>query len=102
MAEFMGYMVNGAWEDRSEVGTEALIRIPDGVSYAQAAAATDGGMTSVGALTTAGVQAGMKVASSASAVSARSARASHICAAPRSTSPRSTSRSGTAPARPVR
>ncbi|WP_374929000.1 zinc-binding dehydrogenase [Kytococcus sedentarius] len=61
MVELMGYMVNGAWEDRAEVDAEALIRIPEGVSFAQAAAATDAGMTSVGALTTAGVEAGMKV-----------------------------------------
>jgi propanol-preferring alcohol dehydrogenase len=61
MAEFMGYMVNGAWEDRAEVSTDALIAIPNEVSYAQAAAATDAGMTSVGALSTAGVEQGMKV-----------------------------------------
>lgn len=61
MAELMGYMVNGAWEDRAEVSTDALVAIPDGVSFAQAAAATDAGMTSVGALSTAGVEAGMKV-----------------------------------------
>lgn len=61
MVEYMGYMVNGGWEDKSSVAQEALIRIPDGVSYAQAAAATDAGMTSVGALTTAEVKARMKV-----------------------------------------
>ena len=61
MAEFMGYMVNGAWEDRAEVSTDALIAIPDDVTFQQAAAATDAGMTSVGALSTAGVEAGMKV-----------------------------------------
>ena len=61
MAEFMGYMVNGAWEDRAEVSVEALIPMPEGVSFAEAAAAADAGMTSVGALTTGGVEAGMKV-----------------------------------------
>nr|NLD39830.1 alcohol dehydrogenase catalytic domain-containing protein [Actinomycetales bacterium] len=61
MAESMGYMVNGAWEDRAEVAQEGLIRMPEGVTFAQAAAATDAGMTSVGALTTGGVKAGMKV-----------------------------------------
>ncbi|HWK76742.1 zinc-binding dehydrogenase [Microbacterium sp.] len=61
LAELMGYMVNGAWEDRSEVSTEGLIAIPGDVTFAQAAAATDAGMTSVGALSTAGVEAGMKV-----------------------------------------
>lgn len=61
MAELMGYMVNGGWEERTEVSTDALVAIPNGVSYAQAAAATDAGMTSVGALSTAEVTAGMKV-----------------------------------------
>lgn len=61
MAELQGYKVNGAWEDRSEVATEALVAIPDDVSYAQGAAATDAGMTSVGALSTGEVKAGMKV-----------------------------------------
>lgn len=61
MVELMGYMVDGAWEDKALVDAEALIRIPEGVSFAQAAAATDAGMTSVGALSTGGVQAGMKV-----------------------------------------
>lgn len=61
LAEIMGYMVNGAWEDRAEVSTDALIAIPDEVDFAAAAAATDAGMTSVGALSTAGVQQGMKV-----------------------------------------
>ncbi len=56
-----GYTVNGAWEDRTEVTSDALIAIPEGVSFNQAAAATDAGMTSVGALSTAGVEAGMKV-----------------------------------------
>lgn len=61
MAELMGYMVDGAWEDRAAVSTDALIAIPDEVSFSQAAAATDAGMTSVGALSTAGVEQGMKV-----------------------------------------
>ena len=61
LAEMMGYMVNGAWEDRSEVSTDGLIAIPDDVTFAQAAAATDAGMTSVGALSTAEVEKGMKV-----------------------------------------
>lgn len=57
----MGYGVNGGWEDRAEVATEALVPLPEGISFAQAAAATDAGMTSVGALTTGGVESGMKV-----------------------------------------
>lgn len=61
LAASVGYMINGGWEDRAAVPQEALIRIPDGVSFAQAAAATDAGMTSVGALSTGGVQAGMKI-----------------------------------------
>lgn len=61
MVELVGYMINGACEEKIELLPESLIPIPDGVSFAQAAAATDAGMTSVGALTTGGVQAGMKV-----------------------------------------
>jgi propanol-preferring alcohol dehydrogenase len=62
MAELMGYMVNGGWEEKSEVLAEALVRIPDGVSFAQAAAATDAGMTSHGAVMGVGeVKAGMKI-----------------------------------------
>lgn len=62
MAELMGYKVNGAWEERSLVATEALIHIPDEVTYEEAAAATDAGMTSHGAVMGTGeVKAGMKV-----------------------------------------
>jgi alcohol dehydrogenase, propanol-preferring len=62
MAELMGYMVNGGWEDKSEVSAEALIRIPEGVSFAQAAAAADAGMTAHSAVMDTGeVTAGMKV-----------------------------------------
>lgn len=56
-----GYGVNGGWEARAEADAEQLVRIPEGVSFAQAAAATDAGMTSVGALSTGGVKAGQKV-----------------------------------------
>lgn len=62
MEELQGYLVNGAWEEQTLVKQEALVRIPDGVSFAQAAAATDAGMTSVGAIMgTGGVTAGTKV-----------------------------------------
>lgn len=62
MVDLPGYLVNGAWEEQYVVSPDALIAIPDGVSYAQAAAATDAGMTSVGAiLGTGGVTAGTKV-----------------------------------------
>lgn len=61
MADLPGYANDGAWEEKVALGTDGLIRIPDGVTFAQAAAATDAGMTSVGALTTGGVEAGMKV-----------------------------------------
>ncbi|MGO1545101.1 MAG: zinc-binding dehydrogenase [Gulosibacter sp.] len=57
----LGYGINGGWEERTEVSAEALVRIPEGVSFAQAAAATDAGMTSVGALTAGGVKSGQKV-----------------------------------------
>ncbi|MGO1543050.1 MAG: zinc-binding dehydrogenase [Gulosibacter sp.] len=62
MAELMGYMVNGAWEEKSLVSADALIAIPDDVTFEQAAAATDAGMTSHGAVMGTGeVKAGMKV-----------------------------------------
>jgi propanol-preferring alcohol dehydrogenase len=62
MAEVHGYMIDGSWADQTSASTEALVRIPDGVSFAQAAAATDAGMTSVGAMMGTGeVKAGMKV-----------------------------------------
>lgn len=62
MAELMGYKVNGAWEEKSLVSTEALVAIPDDVSFEEAAAATDAGMTSHGAVMGTGeVKAGMKV-----------------------------------------
>ena len=62
MAELQGYMVNGAWADKSMVSTDALVAIPEGVSFEQAAAATDAGMTSSGAVRGTGeVKAGMKV-----------------------------------------
>lgn len=62
LAELQGYMVNGAWAAQTIVSTEALVAIPEGVSFEEAAAATDAGMTSSGAvLGTGGVTAGMKV-----------------------------------------
>ena len=57
-----GYNVNGGWEDRAEADTEQLVRIPEGVTFAQAAAATDAGMTSSGAVFgTGGAKKGDKV-----------------------------------------
>ncbi|NLT25658.1 MAG: alcohol dehydrogenase catalytic domain-containing protein [Microbacteriaceae bacterium] len=57
-----GYGVNGGWEERAEADPEQLVRIPDGLSFELAAAATDAGMTSSGAVFGKGrVQAGMKV-----------------------------------------
>ena len=62
MAELQGYMVNCAWAAKSLVSTDALVAIPEGVSFEAAAAATDAGMTSSGAvLGTGEVKAGMKV-----------------------------------------
>ena len=62
LAEFQGYMVNGAWEEKTMVSTDALVAIPEGVSFEAAAAATDAGMTSSGAVIGTGeVTAGMKV-----------------------------------------
>ncbi len=50
MQELQGYQVDGGFGDKVSVHADALIRIPDGVSFAQAAAATDAGMTSYGAI----------------------------------------------------
>jgi propanol-preferring alcohol dehydrogenase len=62
LAELQGYMVNGAWADKTIVSTDALVAIPEGVSFEEAAAATDAGMTSSGAvLGTGEVKPGMKV-----------------------------------------
>jgi propanol-preferring alcohol dehydrogenase len=57
-----GYGVNGGWEARAEADQDQLVAIPEGVSFEQAAAATDAGMTSAGAVFGKGrVRAGMKV-----------------------------------------
>lgn len=62
MIDLNGYLIDGAWAEQSTASPDALLRIPDGVSFAQAAAATDAGMTSVGAVMGTGeVRAGMKV-----------------------------------------
>lgn len=50
MPELHGYQVDGGFGDKVSVHADALIRIPDGVSFPQAAAATDAGMTSYGAI----------------------------------------------------
>ncbi len=57
-----GYGRDGGYATMSTAPEEALIPIPDGVTWAQAAAATDAGMTSHSAVVTGGgVKAGMKV-----------------------------------------
>jgi len=57
-----GYGVNGGWEAKAEVDSEQLIPMPEGISFEQAAAATDAGMTSAGAVFGKGkVEKGMKV-----------------------------------------
>ena len=57
-----GYGRDGGYATKSTAPEEALIPIPEGVSWAQAAAATDAGMTSHHAVVvTGGVRAGMKV-----------------------------------------
>ncbi len=63
MHEFNGYQVDGGFAEQASVAQESLIPIPDGVSFAHAAAATDSGMTSHQAVMgAAGVTAGTKVA----------------------------------------
>jgi len=62
MIEFHGYAVDGGYGPKVIASPAALVPIPDGVSYAQASAATDAGMTSHGAVMGTGqVKAGMKV-----------------------------------------
>ncbi len=62
MVDFTGYQVDGGFGEQASVATEALVRIPDGVTYAQAAAATDSGMTSHNAIFgTGGVTEGTKL-----------------------------------------
>ena len=57
-----GYGRDGGYATKSTAPEEALVPIPKGVSWAQAAAATDAGMTSHHAVVvTGGVRAGMKV-----------------------------------------
>lgn len=63
MHEFNGYQVDGGFAEQASVAQESLIPVPDGVSLAQAAAATDSGMTSHQAVMgAAGVTEGSKVA----------------------------------------
>lgn len=45
-----GYGVNGGWEEKAEVDPDQLIPMFEGITFEQAAAATDAGMTSVGAV----------------------------------------------------
>lgn len=57
-----GYGRDGGYATKSTAPEEALVPIPEGVSWAQAAAATDAGMTSHHAVVvTGGVREGMKV-----------------------------------------
>ena len=57
-----GYGVNGGWEAKAEVDPDQLVAMPEGISFEQAAAATDAGMTSAGAVFGKGkIKAGMKV-----------------------------------------
>ena len=57
-----GYTRDGGYATKSTAPEEALVPIPEGVTWAQAAAATDAGMTSHHAVVgTGGVKAGMKV-----------------------------------------
>ncbi|MCQ9369463.1 zinc-binding dehydrogenase [Brevibacterium sp. 50QC2O2] len=57
-----GYDFDGGFGEQMVVPAETLVPIPDGVSYAQGAAATDAGMTAHAAMVTnGGVKAGMNV-----------------------------------------
>lgn len=57
-----GYGRDGGYATKSTSPAEMLVPVPDGVTFAQAAAATDAGMTSYHAMCiTAGIKEGMKV-----------------------------------------
>lgn len=57
-----GYGRDGGYATKSTSPADMLVPIPDGVTFAQAAAATDAGMTSYHAMcVTAGIKKGMKV-----------------------------------------
>lgn len=57
-----GYQFDGGYADKAVVPASCLVPIPEGVSFAQGAAATDAGMTSFHAMfVTGGAKAGMKV-----------------------------------------
>lgn len=59
----VGYGIDGGWQEKIVVPEDSLVKVPEGVSWAAAAAATDAGMTSHGAVIGTGkVQAGEKVA----------------------------------------
>ncbi|GLY31912.1 zinc-binding dehydrogenase [Kineosporia sp. NBRC 101731] len=57
-----GYTFDGGYADKVAIGQEALVRIPDGVSFTDGAYATDAGMTSHHAVVAlGGATTGMKV-----------------------------------------
>jgi alcohol dehydrogenase, propanol-preferring len=57
-----GYSFDGGFAEKLAVDAQALVRIPDSVSFSAGAAATDAGMTAHRAIVTAGgLKAGMKV-----------------------------------------
>lgn len=57
-----GFGYDGGFAQQMTVAAKALVAIPDGVSFAQGATATDAGMTAYHAImTTGGLQAGMKL-----------------------------------------
>ena len=57
-----GFSYNGGFAEQMTVSTEALVPIPDEVSFAQGAAATDAGMTAYHAvMATGGLKPGMRV-----------------------------------------
>ena len=57
-----GFSYDGGFAEKMVTGAEALVRIPDDVSFAAGASATDAGMTAYHAMMTSGeLRAGMKV-----------------------------------------
>lgn len=56
-----GYGRDGGYSTKSTAHEDMLVRVPDNISFAQAAAGTDAGMTSYHAMMVAGIKPGMKV-----------------------------------------
>lgn len=61
MLETPGFVIDGGFGEKIVTTEDALVPVPDGMPIERAAAATDAGMTSQGALTRGGIKPGEKV-----------------------------------------